>query len=82
MTTSRLSQGGRSPQDKPASLLSTPEDVDGNVYNVKKIMMIWLMEIYQPDCHEHKRLQPLEVATLEEDLLCPTRKHYFSKNKK
>ena len=38
--------------------------------NAKKIMMIY-MEIYKPDCHGHKRLQPLEVVTLEATLLYP-----------
>ena len=44
------------------------------IYQTNVKMMMFLIEIYQPDYHEHKRLQPLEVATLEAALLCPKAK--------
>ena len=41
------------------------------IYQTNVKMMMFLIYFYQPDCHEHRRLQPLEVATLEAALSCP-----------
>ena len=84
MTTRRLKQGGRSPQDKQASLLWAPGE---HVYWHLVIENMYVGHVgsqcfLQPDSHGHKILQPLEVATLEANLLCPEKTLFCKKKTK